>query len=156
MECPHCKHELRLAEAVPTALEGAFAYVKCPRERCAQPLVAHIVTAAPALMTVRDGHRLAAAHVRATSVADRIVVAIACVGAFGFGLFLALWEFLIPSEASRGSAIAYAIFLGLGPFTTVAMVGGLLLDEMLGREKWRASLPHVTLVFGTTPDAYRQ
>ena len=36
----------------------------------------------------------------------------------------------------------------------VACAGGDV--GLAGREKWRASLPHVTLVFGTTPDAYRQ
>lgn len=161
MECPACHATLRLGEAIPPALQGAFAYVKCPAPKCGREMVASFAAEGAILMSFHDAKREASKRVRATPTYERILTGILFGLSVPFGLFLGIWQFLAPSGPSYDGPsltdiIAIGVLTVLPPACVAMIAGAFYLDEILGREKWVATLPRAAMVLASEPELYRR
>jgi hypothetical protein len=153
--CPACGVELRLTESVPSALAGAFVYVRCPSAACAKDLVASIASDAAAmrLLTPEAAHleeqtragtrqRL---EVRRFAFPMAVVIGGgACAGgcaacAEGPGVFV---------YTVAGSLLFFLLLLGIARL-------GLRIDARLGAKRWILGLPRAELGIAAPPQGYR-
>src|SRR5947208_246156 len=84
MQCPACRADVQLAEKIPAALAGAYAYVTCPSSACARDLIAAFPPEAekdPRLLTVVTAYDELRAESRRRSRRElrRIVTIVAAV-----------------------------------------------------------------------------
>jgi hypothetical protein len=159
MTCPACRSEVQLAEKVPAALAGAYAYVTCPSAGCARDLVAFFPEDAekePRLLAPHVAHEKlrAEANRRSKRELRRIVVIVAAV----VGSAAITVGCLACAEHDANPSSIWSSMLVVALITALVLLlvrVGFMVDARLGARRWMTSLPRAHLAFVRMPSTYR-
>lgn len=158
MECPACHAEWRLAESLPCSVRGRHVYLRCPNAGCEREAIAefpHDPVAGPKLLTMSAARRVGHGIVLRQRSAGLIVATVLASGSLAFGAFLVLWQWLAPSPGGN-SWLAYVALFAVGLLGALMIVAVFAVIVMIGAERWLQTLPRADLVFGRTPELYRE
>ncbi len=156
MQCPVCESELRLAEAIPETLYGAFVYVRCTEPTCGRELVAAMPADGreePRLLTPRVAFREERRAISERNALDRAITAAGVAATIVFGLAFAFLSIRATCRAEDVPAI-FVVLATLGG-TAMLVAFGFYVDTLVAARAWARRLRHVELVFVSKPKAYR-
>jgi hypothetical protein len=159
MLCPACRADVQLAEKVPAALAGAYAYVTCPSSACAKDLIAAFpddVEKDPRLLTPVGAYDELRAESRRRSRRElRRIVAIVAAVVGGAALMVSC---VACAEHDANPSAIWSSLVVVATVTTAVLLLvrlGFIVDARLGARRWMSTLPRAHLAFVRLPSTYR-